>query len=64
MVFFFFNKNIFERGVFFRENLTVVFIFYPKLFFFLGVIRNFCFRIESGGLKKKKNERGVLLGKI
>ena len=39
----------------------MVFIFYPKLFFFLGDIRNFCYRIESGFFLI---ERGVLLGKI
>ena len=51
------KKKKFERG-FVRENLNMVFIFYPKLFIFIfmGVIRNFCYRIKSG-LKKNKQKK-------
>ena len=63
--FFFFQKKKNWTWDFFRESLTVVFIFYPKLFF-MGVIQTFVIELKVDFFlkKKKKIERGVLLEKI
>ena len=52
--FFFFQKKKNWTWDFFRESLTVVFIFYPKLFF-MGVIQTFVIELKVDLKKKKKN---------